>query len=204
MSYILDALQRAEADRERGGVPGLHAHSSPPGISATGLSARRRATLALIGVLVLCAVAAGLWAWRSPVTLPVAQPNSLVQAAPTAASLQPVALATAPVTAVPVARVVAPRAPATDIAPTAKAAIPPSSTINTPLLSELPQDIRQQIPALTITGVVYSENPAQRLLLLNGQVLSQGSLAGADVTLEHIGANTSEFSFRGTRFRMAH
>ena len=204
MSYILDALQRAETERERGGVPGLHAHSSPPGLSATGLSARRRATLALIAVLVLCAVAAGLWAWRSPAPLPVAQTTSLVQAAPTAASPQPVALAAASVAAVPVARVVAPRAPAADIAPAAKPVNPPTSTINTPLLNELPQDIRQQIPALTISGAVYSENPAQRLLLLNGQVLSQGSLAGADVTLEHIGANTSEFSFRGTRFRMAH
>lgn len=204
MSYILDALQRAETERERGGVPGLHAHSSPPGLSATGLSARRRATLALIAVLVLCAVAAGLWAWRSPAPLPVAQPTSLVQAAPTDASPQPVALAAASVAAVPVARVVAPRAPAPDIAPAAKPVNPPTSTINTPLLNELPQDIRQQIPALTISGAVYSENPAQRLLLLNGQVLSQGSLAGADVTLEHIGASSSEFSFRGTRFRMAH
>jgi general secretion pathway protein B len=51
---------------------------------------------------------------------------------------------------------------------------------------------------------VYSDNPAQRLLLINGQVLSQGSLAAPDLTLERIGANTSEFSFRGTRFRMAH
>jgi general secretion pathway protein B len=46
--------------------------------------------------------------------------------------------------------------------------------------------------------------PGQRLLLVNGQVLSQGSLAAPDLTLERIGANTSEFSFRGTRFRIAH
>jgi general secretion pathway protein B len=72
------------------------------------------------------------------------------------------------------------------------------------LLGELPQDIRQQIPALTINGVVYSDNPAQRLLLVNGQVLPQGSQAAPDLTLERIGANSSEFSFRGTRFRMAH
>jgi general secretion pathway protein B len=76
--------------------------------------------------------------------------------------------------------------------------------VNSPLWGELPQDIRIQIPTLTITGAVYSENPTQRLLLLNGQVLSQGSLAAPDVTLERIGATHSEFSFRGTRFRIAH
>jgi general secretion pathway protein B len=72
------------------------------------------------------------------------------------------------------------------------------------LLGELPQDIRQQIPALTINGVVYSDNPAQRLLLVNGQVLPQGSQAAPDLTLERIGANSSEFIFRGTRFRVTH
>jgi general secretion pathway protein B len=73
-----------------------------------------------------------------------------------------------------------------------------------PLLSELPEDIRRQIPALTITGAVYSDNPAQRLLLVNGQVLTQGSQAALDVTLVEIRSASSEFSFRGTRFRLAH
>ena len=73
-----------------------------------------------------------------------------------------------------------------------------------PLLSELPEDIRRQIPALGISGAVYSDNPAQRLLLVNGQVLGQGSLAAPEVALVEIRAGSSEFSFRGTRFRMAH
>lgn len=73
-----------------------------------------------------------------------------------------------------------------------------------PLLGELPEDIRRQIPALTITGAVYSDNPAQRLLLVNGQVLAQGSPVAPDVTLVEIRSGSSEFSFRGTRFRVAH
>jgi general secretion pathway protein B len=31
MSYILDALRRADAERQRGGVPGLHDHTGVPG-----------------------------------------------------------------------------------------------------------------------------------------------------------------------------
>jgi general secretion pathway protein B len=73
-----------------------------------------------------------------------------------------------------------------------------------PLLGELPEDIRRQIPALTITGAVYSDNPAQRLLLVNGQVLTQGSPVAPDVTLVEIHSGHSEFSFRGTRFRIVH
>ena len=64
--------------------------------------------------------------------------------------------------------------------------------------------MRRQIPALAITGSVYSKNPDKRLLLVNNQVLGQGSLAAPEVTLEEIQAKSSVFSYRGTRFRVAH
>ena len=73
-----------------------------------------------------------------------------------------------------------------------------------PLLSELPDDIRQQIPVLTITGAVYSENPTQRLLLVNNLVLTQGSQVTPEISLEEIRVKSSVFSFRGTRFRLTH
>jgi general secretion pathway protein B len=68
----------------------------------------------------------------------------------------------------------------------------------------MPADFRQLIPALTINGVVYSDSPGQRLLLVNGQVVTQGALAAPDLTLEEIRAKSSIFSFRGTRFRLTH
>ena len=224
MSYILDALQRAEAERERSGVPGLHTRTGLPVASPKVLSSSHRAMLAAAAVLALGAVAAGLWVWRAPASTPGATPVAVPVANP-APVAQPGPLPAVPLTATsvasePVARVVIPKAaPAvpdtaavaksvTPVTPpasggvAAKASAPPAT--NTPLLSELPPDIRSQIPALAITGAVYSDNPAQRLLLINGQVLSQGSLTAPGLTLERIGANTSEFSFRGTRFRMAH
>lgn len=80
----------------------------------------------------------------------------------------------------------------------------PTATAVAPLLNELPIDVRSQIPALAISGSVYSDNPSQRLLLVNGQVLPQGSQVAADVTLVEIHRGSSEFSFRGMRFRLAH
>lgn len=88
--------------------------------------------------------------------------------------------------------------------PVAKASASQAAPAAVPLLSELSEDIRRQIPPLAITGAVYSENPGQRLLLVNKQVLTQGSLVAPEVSLEEIRAQSSVFSFRGTRFRVAH
>jgi general secretion pathway protein B len=73
-----------------------------------------------------------------------------------------------------------------------------------PLLNELPEDIRRQIPTLTVTGAVDSDYPAQRMLLVNGQVLKQGSMLTPDLNLEEIRAHSSVLSFRGTKFRIAY
>ena len=94
--------------------------------------------------------------------------------------------------------------PDTVTPPADKTSAPPPATVPVPLLSELPEALRSQIPALTVTGTVYSDNPALRLLLVNNQVLPQGSTVAAGVTLEEIRPRSSTFSFRGTRFRIAH
>jgi general secretion pathway protein B len=95
----------------------------------------------------------------------------------------------------------APRA-ATAPAPTSPAGSS-AAPAETPLLSGLPEDLRRQIPALAITGVVHADNPAQRLLVVNNQVLTQDGQLGPDLVLETIGSRHSVFRFRGTRFRVA-
>ena len=72
------------------------------------------------------------------------------------------------------------------------------------MLSELPDTIRRQLPPLVINGSVYSSNPGQRLLLVNNLVLPQGAQAAPEVTLEEIRPKSSVFSFRGSRFQLAH
>lgn len=221
MSFILDALQRADAERARGAVPGLHARPVSNPVAAANTGSRKRMGLAVVGSLALALAAAIGWMWlRNPqpavvtaasmplVQTPVPTPaipaaatavTALPAVAPTAASVQPpkpvpMAPSTSPQRQSSVA--ISPANPAKEVAAVAA----PTA----PLLSELPEDIRRQIPALAITGAVYSDNPAQRLLLVNGQVLGQDSLAAPDVTLVEIRSNHSEFSFRGTRFRLAH
>lgn len=224
MSYILDALKRADAERGRGAVPGLHARQVTTPAPDAAPSARSGVWLGVAAVLVLGAAAAGWWVWQTPVPPPVPITTTPVVPAP-APVLQPVATAapasatpavapaaSAPVTkpvpavAAPAVGAVAARvSPRPQPAPVVKAA-PPTvvAPATVPLLSELPEDIRRQIPVLAITGAVYSNNPGQRLLLLNNQVLTQGSQAAPGLKLEEIGEHSSVFSFHGTRFRLAH
>src|SRR3569833_580008 len=67
MSYSLDALRRADAERSRGVVPGLHAQSLPADAEP---GARNYAPLIWaaggVGVLLAAGVAVLLWApWRA-------------------------------------------------------------------------------------------------------------------------------------------
>ena len=244
MSNILDALKRADAERERerGGVPGLQSrHATIPAAQADP-GTRNRIWLAAAAALALGGIAAGVWVWqtpasgvrlaavepavdRPPVPAPLAQPvptpapispipaSPPAVAAPRAAASSPpvVAPAAPPAAPKPVSKP-APPAPAVAMQtpprskpdPAAKALATQAAPAAVPLLSELSEGIRREIPPLAITGSVYSKNPGQRLLLVNNQVLSQGSLAAPDVKLEEIQAKNSVFSFRGIRFRVAH
>lgn len=221
MSYILDALKRADAERQRGTVPSLHARQvTTPALPNTS-GAQNRRWLAAGAVLILAAAAAaGGWFWRAPSSgaprqadthiamtspAPVASPPPLpALAAPTPLPV-PVP---APVTAAPVPQTPEPapkpQAPRRIAAPKPAPPPPAAASAELPLLSELPDNIRRQIPAMAINGVVYSDNPGQRVLLVNQQVLTQGSQAVPDVKLEEIRPHSSVFSFQGTRFRLAH
>jgi len=57
---------------------------------------------------------------------------------------------------------------------------------------------------LTISGAVYSEDPSQRVLLLNNQAFGQGNSVAPGVKLEEIQPNSSIFNFQGTRFQLSH
>ena len=232
MSYILDALKRAEAERERGAVPGLHAQQVATAAPRTAAIVRSRIALLTVVALVLGGIAAGLWLWRAPETevnvaavQPVvvrpSVPAPAVQAPATVPSLPsvvPQPLPAAPPAVVPmavpapaaaptpsaVAQVASPKPLPSSLAKASAAPVAAPAPAVVPLLAELAEDIRRQIPALTVTGAVYSENPAQRLLLVNGLVLSQGAQVAPELIVEEIGVRSSVLSFRGARFRLAH
>lgn len=110
MSYILDALRRAEAERGRGGVPGLHSQAVPvPG--AAPVAERPAASpwlMASTGVAVAAVAVAGTW-WV--MQRPAPAPAVVVAAAP-APTPAPVPALAAPAAPVPAPAPAAAPAPA--------------------------------------------------------------------------------------------
>lgn len=211
MSYILDALQRADAERARGGVPTLHARPIGSATPKGRLGTPQRIGLFIAVVMAVLGVAAAAWWMWQPVSTP-APSTTPVSAMPAAAipvetevpTPQAIAMPVAPVAmaVVPVSTPLASKAKSTAGATAAPPPVPTPTLA--PLLSELPEAMRRQIPSIAITGAVDSDNPTQRLLLVNGQVLNQGNQVAADLKVVEIHAHNSEFNFRGTRFRIAY
>jgi general secretion pathway protein B len=68
--------------------------------------------------------------------------------------------------------------------------------------AELPEDLKRQVPAMTIGGSVHSPQPASRMLIVNGQVMREGATLAPGLQLESIGRQSAIFSIRGQRFEM--
>jgi general secretion pathway protein B len=96
-----------------------------------------------------------------------------------------------PVTA-PVASPVAP------VTPTARTNNPPAAP--TPAATGLPPDA----PRVAISGGVYSPDPAQRMLIVNGQVFNEGSEVAPGLAIDEIKARTAILKFRGARYTVAY
>lgn len=236
MSYILDALKRADAERERGAVPGLHAHQERRSRHAGETPPHGLWKLVIAVLLALLVLALALWFWsysegavpHSPIQqsapTPLAPPPPLVTtasvpleavplpsrpsvravAAPVVPANPPMARASSVAVTVPdpVARpaIRASRetAPTTGLPSVTQASVPGDM----PKFSDLPENFRQQIPPLNISGVVYAEATKEWILLVNDRLVTRGSSVTPDLRLEDVDASRAIFSFRGRRFRV--
>ena len=79
------------------------------------------------------------------------------------------------------------------------AAAPPATGDRAYSFAELPADVQQALPKFGISGGVYSENIAQRMLIVNGQVFNEGSEIAPGVVLEQVRLKTAVLRFRGLR-----
>lgn len=150
MSFVLDALRRAEAERQRGSVPGLHAQTLAAPSEPSGGRRRTAWVLPVVTVLTGVVLAAVLVAWlrspeapipvltaAQPAVQPAAQPPARPPGALPAAARPPTAaparVATSSGAASPPAPSTAGQAPAP--APAVRAA-PPSLPRSVPVAVE--------------------------------------------------------------------
>lgn len=223
MSYILDALRRAEADRERerGAVPGLHSPALPADAALPARAARAWLPWAGAGTLLLAGLAGGWWwADSSRETPPAPAPLPPAAAAPAPAAAAPAPVPTAPSAPAVVAATMAgppasatspylpPAPPPVTVATPAPAATPaltrpPAAApqARLPLVSELPEATRRALPRLAFGGSVYSDDPASRLVIVNGEVQREGAALANDLVLEQIRPRELVLRFQGLRYR---
>jgi general secretion pathway protein B len=68
--------------------------------------------------------------------------------------------------------------------------------------NELPEEIRRQLPPLTVGGSIYSSNPANRFLVINGQVVHEKGELGPEHVLEQIKLKSAVLRFKGYRYEI--
>ncbi len=232
MSLILDALRRADSERERGAVPGLHAQPVP---AASPVPAPREGQVPWMWVIAAAVggLVAGL-AWFIAVrqTPPAATARPVAATAPAATSPAP-AIAAAPALPLPpqaesaepkpvaepapwpaqdgsrkasVAGVPAAAATAPAAPRTEARAMPTASAVSAEapitLREQLPENVRSQLPPLAVGGSIYSSSAADRSLIVDGRILRENDRLNADLTLEQIRPKSAVFRFRGHRFEV--
>ncbi len=236
MSYILDALRRAEAQRSRGRVPGLHEPGGPAVPVGAPAAVSRRPLILGLAVLLLVALLAAAWFFRDVGGEGGPPPGAAALSAepPLAASSPPSAapLAAAPANpnpttpasieslpTIPLPRSVqmpqrqaatreasAEAAAATAAKPALASAAPstpsptPAAPAVLPTREELPQQIQRSLPAIAVSGSVYSNDPRQRILVVNGEVWHEGDEIRPGLVLEQIRRRDAVLGFRGYRF----
>jgi len=218
MSYILEALKRAQAERQLGSAPTLLA--VPVGAAPARDAVRRLpawsalSAVALALVLVL-ALALAVLAWR--LQLPAATPAArtpVQQAAapaplPAALPAPPPAVAAAPPLAVVPSSVPLPKPKPTPIpipipipipAPMPPAAAPEDEQL--PSLRDLPEPIQHAVPPLVFGGYMYSKNPADRLLLIDKALRHEGEEVAPGLVLEKLLPKAAVMNYKGYRYRV--
>jgi len=221
MSYILEALKKAQAERQLGSAPTLHAPTLQSAQQA-GSGGRLKApmVLALLGMAAVIGVLLTL-VLRSaepvaPAAVVVAPPAQLPQQ-PAAVTATPAPQPTplpAPVADLPpsvakLAKASAPEAqtpapvPATAAAP-ATALAKPAAAPEEPVMNlrDLPEPIQRAVPQVSVGGYIYSKNPADRLLLVDKVLRHEGEEVAPGLTLEKLQPKEAVFQYKGYRYRV--
>ena len=222
MSYILEALKKAQAERQLGTSPTLHAPTLH-GAEQTDVGGRLKKPLVLAMLAMAAVIAVLLVIVLRPArqvaqpaqlaTMPAASPATVMAGPPPAAIAASTATATplpAPVAALPPP--VATLSPAA-LAP-ASASVPPVVAVanaakpgaapEEPIVNQrdLPEPIQRSIPQIAVGGYIYSKNPADRLLLIDKVLRHEGEEVAPGLLLEKLQPKEAVFSFKGYRYRV--
>lgn len=232
MSYILEALKKAQAERQLGNAPTIHAPA--PSYAPAATRAGRNPLVLGVAAGALVVALGALFLLRQPASAPA--PALQVASAPAAAPVAAPVIAAAPVTpptpAKPVAppEAVKPKAPpvadkppapaakaaplprvaAAEAAPEAPRPVPVAAPPAAPAedsigpAQSLPEAVQRELPKVAFGGYIYSPNPAERLLLVDKMLRREGEEVAPGLVLERLLPKAAIMNYRGYRYRVAY
>jgi len=208
MSYILDALKKAEKERGRA----ARADLPPPFATLTKKKNRTPLWAALLAaVLLTCTGVLVLWSqpWRSqgrssapgePRLMPAQgaiTPGAHHDRGGNTGGASQEASARKPAFATQTLSV--PSAPYPS--PAADSAAPPRSPLQKPRdLRELPPSVQGGIPEITLSAHYYDNDPHSRVATVNGRVMHEGQTVSPGLTIERITPSGVDFNYQGSLF----
>ena len=224
MSYILDALKKATIEREHqyGSIPDINAQPgrSPPNHTlANGAGLRGKRLMVAAAVLATSVIAAFFWrvSFQSapvrafPLSVPAERMTATMPSAPSP-SLDPnIEVPALPVMPPPLPSALAKSG---DLTPStsssrqtqrASANAPPVAPLavaagtQSPSRSSLPP-LPNTAPKLLVSGSTYSDSPAYRILIVNGQLFREGESPATGIKIEKIGVRAAVLQYEGSSF----
>jgi general secretion pathway protein B len=106
-----------------------------------------------------------------------------------------------PVESQPLPQSIAPAAP--ESTPTPKPAPQPQQPPireKTPVLGDAPASMQREMPGISLSFLVYSDNAAERMVSINGKMMREGQQISEDTKLDEITPNGVILNYRGYRF----
>lgn len=221
MSYILDALKKAEQEREIGQVPSIASGHEQAAHSGT-----NRWLWVVAGVLVVNVFVLVIALWPQPDTKPVVvvppvaavtppAPRPIVPVPPPVPQRRAPAVPVAPpvVTARPVETApgtstrpmtaLRPLPPLSGPPPVTAAAVASIPANNLPVWPQVSGSLFQQInSSLHLDVHVYSDSPGERFVLINMRKYNEGEQLQEGLVVDAITPEDVILSFRGERFRV--
>jgi general secretion pathway protein B len=228
MSYILEALKKAQAERQLGSSPTIHAPTLQSAQRETaGGRFKAPVVLALLGMAAVIGVLLTLVlrtpepAAPAPVTATAPQPAAAAPVPPRVASALapaparapeptplPAPVADLPPSVAQLAKASAPASPSqsqperppASVPVAAKPAVAPEEPVMN--LRDLPEPIQRSIPQVAVGGYIYSKNAADRLLLIDKVLRHEGEEVAPGLVLEKLQPKEAVFNFKGYRYRV--
>ncbi|MSQ92045.1 MAG: hypothetical protein EXR87_03795 [Gammaproteobacteria bacterium] len=212
MSFILDALRKSELERQR---------QSGPSIAELPVARDdRRLPRALLAIGLLLVVNVGVLLFfllrDTSGALPAVETTSTtapVVATPAAAVSTPAPADTVPAVDSPVvdAQVIEPEvmpeatlpppAPDPTLLPDASVTYSPGPADDMPPpIADLPAQVTAGMPELSVDLHIYSDDPAKRVVFINGRRYQRGGVLVEGPTVEEINREGAVLSYHGRRF----